>query len=182
MPQPKDPEIPVRVAVAACQLRGAPAQEVHQFITRPIEQTIALDKTIHPPGADNYGMRSTSLPGTSFVQVQLSEDMKSSREQFSDINLKLQTLGPRLPSGVTGVQFQSDFGNTAALMMTVAGPPIDDLEVEMRARSVESTPCTARGGPSFETSAGQHHLHIPPNSFGDLHNPQRRRLPAQRGA
>src|SRR6266478_952117 len=137
MPQRKDPEIPVRVAVASCQWPGATAQEVEQLITRPIEQTIAQNKTIHPAGPDDYGIRSISLPGASFVYVQLSEDTKDSREQFSDINLKLQGLEPRLPAGATGVQFQSDFGDTAALMMTVASPPIGALEVEMRARSVE---------------------------------------------
>ncbi len=150
MPQRKDPEIPVRVAVAACQWPGATAQEVEQLVTRPIEQTIAQNKTIHPAGPDDYGIRSISLPGASFVYVQLSEDTKNSREQFSDINLKLQALGPQLPSGATGVQFLSDFGDTAALMMTVASPPVDDLEIEMRARSVEAAIRAARSaaGPS----------------------------------
>ncbi len=144
MPQRKDPEIPVRVAVAACQWPGATAQEVEQLITRPIEQTIAENKTIHPVGPDNYGIRSISLPGASFVYVQLSEDVSDSREQFSDINLKLLALGSRLPSGASGVQFQSDFGDTAALMMTVASPLMDDLAVEMRARSVEDAIRSAR--------------------------------------
>jgi multidrug efflux pump subunit AcrB len=146
MPQRKDPEIPVRVAVAACQWPGATAQEVEQLITRPIEQTIAENKTIHPASPDSYGIRSISLPGASFVYVQLSEDTRDSREQFSDINLKLLALGPRLPGGASGVQFQSDFGDTAALMMTVASPPVDDLEVEMRARSVEEAIRSARAG------------------------------------
>src|SRR5271163_1405918 len=148
MPQRKDPEIPVRVAVAACQWPGASAQEVEQLVTRPIEQTIAQNKTIHPPSAADYGIRSISLPGASFVYVQLSEATKDSREQFSDINLKLQALGPRLPAGATGVEFQSDFGDTAALMMTVASPPMDDLEIEMRARSVEDAIRAARAAAS----------------------------------
>ena len=139
MPQRKDPDLPVRVAVAASRWPGATAQEVEQLVTRPIEQTIAQNKTIHPVGADSYGIRSISLPGASFVYVQLSENVADSREQFSDINLKLQALAPQLPSGATGIEFQSDFGDTAALMMTVASPPADDLEVEMRARSVEDT-------------------------------------------
>jgi hypothetical protein len=62
---------------------------------------------------------------------------RNTREQFSDINLKLEALGPKLPPGATGIQFQSDFGDTAALMMTVASPPIDDLQMQMRSRSVE---------------------------------------------
>lgn len=146
MPQRKDPEIPVRVAVAACQWPGATAQEVEQLITRPIEQTIVENKTIHPAAPDSYGIRSISLPGASFVYAQLSEDTRDSREQFSDINLKLQALGSRLPGGASAVQFQSDFGDTAALMMTVASPPLDDLEIEMRARSVEDAIRSARAG------------------------------------
>jgi len=137
MPQRKDPEIPVRVAVASCQWPGATAQEIEQLITRPIEEAIAENKTIHPASADDYGIRSISLPGASFVYVQLSEDTRNSREQFSDINLKLDALGGRLPAGATPVQFQSDFGDTAAIMMTIASPPMDDLEIEMRSRSVE---------------------------------------------
>jgi multidrug efflux pump subunit AcrB len=144
MPQRKDPEIPVRVAVAVCQWPGASAQEVEQLITRPIEQTIAQNKTIHPPSAADYGIRSISLPGTSFVYVQLSADTRDSRTQFSDINLKLAALNGRLPSGASPVQFQSDFGDTAALMMTVASPPMDDLELEIRARSVEELIKSAR--------------------------------------
>src|SRR5215472_5381201 len=54
MPQRKDPEIPVRVAVAVCQWPGATAQEVEQLVTRPIEQTIAQNKTIHPAVAEDY--------------------------------------------------------------------------------------------------------------------------------
>src|SRR5260370_21923869 len=149
MPQRKDPEIPVRIAVASCQWPGASAQEVEQLITRPIEQTIAENKTIHPGTAADYGIRSISLPGASFVYVQLSEEPKDSRTQFSDINLKLQALTGRLPSEASPVQFQSDFGDTAAMMMTVASPPIDDLEIEMRARSVEDLIETARSqGPA----------------------------------
>ena len=148
MPQRKDPDIPVRVAVAACQWPGATAQEVEQLVTRPIEQAIAQNKTIHPVGPDTYGIRSISLPGASFVYVQLSENTTDSREQFSDINLKLQAVGPRLPSGASGVQFQSDFGDTAALMMTVASPPMDALEIEMRSRSVEDALRAARAAAS----------------------------------
>ena len=75
MPQRKDPEIPVRVAVASCQWPGATAQEVEQLVTRPIEQTIAENKHIHPATPDEYGIRSISLPGLSIVYVQLAENV-----------------------------------------------------------------------------------------------------------
>src|SRR5262249_30356536 len=128
MPQRKDPEIPVRVAVAVCQWPGATAQEVEQLVTRPIEQAIADNKTIHPAAPDEYGIRSISMPGLAVVYAQLAENVSDTRKQFSDINLKLDALVPKLPSGASPIQFQSDFGDTAALMMTVASPPTDDLE------------------------------------------------------
>jgi multidrug efflux pump subunit AcrB len=150
MPQRKDPEIPVRVAVASCLWPGATAQEVEQLVTRPIEQTIAENKHIHPATPDEYGIRSISLPGVSIVYVQLAENVDDTREQFSDINLRLHSLTPKLPAGATGIQFQSDFSDTAALMMTVASPPIDELEIQMRSRSVEDAIRSARAdaGPS----------------------------------
>ena len=137
MPQRKDPEIPVRVAVAVCEWPGATAQQVEELITRPIEQAIAQNKTIHPPGPDSWGIRSLSLPGASFIYAQLSENTGDSREQFNDINLKLQVLAGRLPQGATPVQFQSEFGDTATIMLTVASPPADALEIQIRAQSIE---------------------------------------------
>jgi len=137
MPQRKDPDIPVRIAVASCRWPGATAQQMEQLVTRQMEQTIAQNKTIHPPSAAEYGIRSMSLPGAAFVYVQLSEDTADTREQFSDINLKLGSLNSRLPQGAGPIQFQSDFGDTAALMLTVASPPVDSLEIHMRGQSIE---------------------------------------------
>jgi multidrug efflux pump subunit AcrB len=123
--------------VAVCRWPGANAQQVEQLVTRPIEQAIAQNKTAHPPAADTFGLRSISLPGASFVYVNLSENTKDSREQFSDINLRLAALSGRLPQGASPIVLQSDFGDTAAMMITVATPPVDSVEIDLRARSVE---------------------------------------------
>jgi multidrug efflux pump subunit AcrB len=144
MPQRKDPEIPVRVAVASCRWPGATAQQVEQQITRQLEQTIAQNKTIQPPSPAKYGIRSLSLPGVSFVYVQLSENISNTREQFSDINLKLNGLNGSLPQGAGPIQFQSDFGDTAALMLTVASPTAGELEIQIRAQSIEKAIKEAR--------------------------------------
>src|SRR5690348_10935452 len=151
MPQRKDPEIAVRVAVAICQWPGASAQQVEELITRPMEETIAQNRTIHPPGRDNWGIRSLSLPGSAFVYVQLAENTSDSREQFNDINLKLQALNARLPQGAGPVQFQSEFGDTATVMLTVASPPVDPLEVQLRARSVAAGIRAARAAADHST-------------------------------
>src|SRR5260370_14422482 len=84
MPQRKDPDIPVRVAVAFCSWSGATARQVEQFVTRPIEDAIAENKTIHPGTASDYGIRSVSLPGAAYVYVQLGENVSYVNRQFSD--------------------------------------------------------------------------------------------------
>src|SRR5579871_6071030 len=144
MPQRKDPDIPVRVGVAACPWPGATAQQVEQFITRRIEDAAAQNKTIHPGTDADYGIKSISLPGYSFVYIQLDESVKDTKRQFSDINLKLNALNAQLPQGAGPIVFQSDFGDTAALMLTVASPKADDIEIAARANSVETAIRKAR--------------------------------------
>jgi multidrug efflux pump subunit AcrB len=154
MPQRKDPEIPVRVGVAACPWPGATAQQVEQFITRRIEDVAAENKTIHPGTDADYGIKSISLPGYSFVYIQLDEGVTDTKRQFSDINLKLDALNSQLPQGAGPLSFQSDFGDTAALMLTVASPKVDDIEIAARANSVEAAIRKARDA-SQPNEAGQ---------------------------
>ena len=135
MPKRKDPSLPVRVAVASTQWPGATAQEVEQQVTRPIEQTIAQNAFIRPPVASDYGIRSISLPELSLVYVQLDDNVKDTKKQFSDMNLKLNAL--RIPQGAGPIQFNSDFGDTAALMLTVASPPANEVEIALRAQSIK---------------------------------------------
>src|SRR6266581_1536931 len=138
MPQRKDPDIPVRVAVAFCPWHGATARQVEQFVTRPIEDAVAENKTIHPGTASDYGVRSVSLPGAAYVYVQLAENVSDVKRQFSDINLKLNALSIQLPQGAGPISFQSDFGDTAALMLTIASPKADQTEINIRAREIQS--------------------------------------------
>ena len=155
MPQRKDPEIPVRVAVAACPWPGATAEQVEQFVTRRIEDVAAENKTIHPGTDADYGVKSISLPGYSFVYLQLDESVKDTKRQFSDINLKLNALNAQLPQGAGPIVFQSDFGDTAALMLTVASPKADDIEIAARANSVEVAVRKARSSKQ-QNRTGQH--------------------------
>src|SRR6202051_2744618 len=138
MPQRKDPDIPVRVAVAFCSWPGATAQQVEQFVTRPIEDAVSENKTIHPGTASDYGIRSVSLPDAAYVYVQLAENVSDVKRQFSDINLKLSALNNQLPQGAGPISFQSDFGDTAALMLTIASPKADPVEINIRAQAIQS--------------------------------------------
>src|SRR4051794_22429372 len=138
MPQRKDPDIPVRVAAAFCPWPGATAQQIEQFVTRPIEDAIAENKTIHSGSASDYGVRSVSLPGGAYVYVQLAENVSDVKKQFSDINLKLNALNNQLPQGAGPISFQSDFVDTAALMLTIASPKADQVEIDNRAQAIQA--------------------------------------------
>ena len=76
MPRSKDPNVPVRVAVAVAAWPGVSATEVEQQLTRLLEERIAESSAVHPATADAYGIRSTSLPGLAVVYVQLAENIR----------------------------------------------------------------------------------------------------------
>ncbi|MGA2902504.1 MAG: efflux RND transporter permease subunit [Candidatus Korobacteraceae bacterium] len=141
MPKRKDPDIPVRVAAAQCQWPGATAEQVEQLVTRPIEQAAALNNTIRPSSPSNFGLRSLSFPGLSVVYIQLDDSVKDKQKEFSDINLKMNQV--KLPRGAGPIQFNSNFGDTAALMLTVASPNVTPTEVAVRSiairKAIEAT-------------------------------------------
>src|SRR5260370_7259775 len=137
-------------ALPICSWPGATAQQVEQFVTRPIEDAVAENKTIHPGTAADYGIRSVSIPGYAFVYVQLAEEISDVKRQFSDINLKLNALNSQLPSGANPILFQSDFGDTAALMLTIASPKADSVAIDIRARGIQSAIQTARAAKKFK--------------------------------
>ncbi len=132
------------VEQASCSWPGATAQQVEQFVTRPIEDAVAENKTIHPGTAADYGIRSISIPGYAYIYVQLAEEISDVKRQFSDINLKLDALNSQLPPGAGPISFQSDFGDTAALMLTIASPKADSVEIGIRAREIQSGIQTVR--------------------------------------
>jgi multidrug efflux pump subunit AcrB len=134
MPKRKDPNIPVRVASAQCSWPGATTEQVEQLITRPIEQAVALNSTLKPSSPSDFGIRSLSFPGLSVVYIQLNDNVKDKEKQFSDMNLKLNQLN--LPRGAGPIQFNSNFGDTAALMLTVASPMVGPTEVALRAIAI----------------------------------------------
>jgi multidrug efflux pump subunit AcrB len=135
MPKRKDPDIPVRVASVITQWPGADSDQVEQLVTRPIESSIAQNPNIRAPIGGDFGIKSLSMPSLSIVQVQLADTVTDSKKEFSDMNLKLNSLS--LPQGAGPIKFNSDFGDTAALMLTVASPLEGPTTIAVRANAVE---------------------------------------------
>ncbi len=138
MPKRKDPELPVREAVAICPWPGVRAEKIEQMVTRKIEAVMAENSSVNSAGASStYGIKSTTLDGVAIVNVQLAENVTDTGKQFSDINLRLNSIND-LPNGAGPIQFISDYGDTAALMLTVASPKLGEVELALRARAIRA--------------------------------------------
>jgi len=128
MPQRKDPEVQVRTAVALTPWRGASAEKVEQLITKKIETAIAANAKVTK-------IESLSRTGLSVVYLDLDENLKETGKDLDDIKLKLDGIHD-LPQGAGPINFIKDFGDTAALMLTVASPRASDLDIELRAKAI----------------------------------------------
>lgn len=128
MPQRKDPYLAVRVAMVLCSWPGVNAERVEQQVTRKVERAISENTHVKR-------ILSTSRTGLSVITVELTEDIEETGEIFDDIDLRLRNVGD-LPEGAGPISFMKDFGDTAALMLTVASPPAPEVEADLRSREV----------------------------------------------
>jgi multidrug efflux pump subunit AcrB len=145
MPQRKDPEIPVKVALAICQWPGVDPVRVEQLVTRRLEETIAENVTVKV-------LTSTTRVGVAFVWVELKEETKDPAKEFDDIGLRLDAIHD-LPERAGPITFIRDFGSTAALMLTVASPKVGDVLLSLKAQAIADVITRARAGISDPTHA-----------------------------
>ncbi|MAZ04706.1 MAG: multidrug transporter AcrB, partial [Sneathiella sp.] len=142
MPKAKDPAIQVRVASVVTSWPGADATKIEQLLTRPIEEQIALSSTLHPVSPTKFAVKSLTLPNLSIVQIQLEETLTDTKSAFNEIDLNLKALD--LPEGAGPIQFNDGFGDTAAILMTVASPTENPVEISLRARDIKAAIDVAR--------------------------------------
>src|SRR6201997_4645333 len=138
MPKRKDPDIPVRIALAITPWPGISADKVEQLVTRKVEQAVTGNSKVDR-------VESTTQDNISVVQVRLLDSIANTQQEFQDIGQRLNQVTD-LPQGAGPITWISDFGDTAALMLTVASPPVPALEVELRARGVREAIENARKG------------------------------------
>jgi len=138
MPKRKDPDIPVRLALAICPWPGIASDKVEQLVTRKIEESVTGNSKVDR-------VESTTQDNISVVQVRLLDSIENTKQEFQDIGQRLQQIDD-LPDGAGPITWISDFGDTAALMLTVASPSLSEVEVELRARGVREAIENARGG------------------------------------
>jgi multidrug efflux pump subunit AcrB len=140
MPQRKDPDIPIRQALALCSWPGASAEKIEDLVTRRIEEKVAENIKVEK-------IESNTRTGVTAVYVTLVQGLDDTGKEFDDIKLKLDTIRD-LPDGAGPIVFIKDFGDTSALMLTVASPPVDDAELGLRAKAVQEAIEKVRKGSS----------------------------------
>src|SRR5262245_43376509 len=128
MPQRKDPDTPVRQALALCPWPGASTERIEELITRKIEGKVAENVKVDK-------IESNTRTGITAVYITLVEGLRETGKEFDDIKLKLDSIND-LPAGAGPINFVKDFGDTAALMLTVASPRASEAEISLRAGSI----------------------------------------------
>ena len=129
MPKRKDPDIPVRQVAVVTPWPGQSAERVEQLVTRKIEEKIAQNIRVSE-------IKSRSRAGLSVVYTEVDDHVTNTAKEFDDIKIKLDSLAD-LPQGAGPVQYIKEFGETSALMLTVASPPADGAQLELLAKAVQ---------------------------------------------
>jgi multidrug efflux pump subunit AcrB len=161
MPQRKDPDIPIRQALVLCSWPGASADKIEQLVTRRIEEEISGNVNVEK-------VESNTRTGVTAVYITLVPKLPDTGKEFDDIKLKLDTIDD-LPDGAGPIVFIKDFGDVAALMLTVASPPIGEAELALRAQAVRSAINTARAQAGASHGARVAFVHGLPGSVpGDV--------------
>ena len=138
MPKRKDPDIPVRIALAITPWQGIKADKVEQLVTRKVEQAVTGNSKVDR-------VESTTMDNISVVQVRLLDNISNTQQEFQDIGQRLNQISD-LPQGAGPITWISDFGDTAALMLTVASPSVPDIEIQLRAAGIQEAIQKARQG------------------------------------
>src|SRR5262245_31661632 len=129
MPKRKDPNIPVRQVAVITPWPGQSAERVEQLVTRKIEEKIAQNIKVSE-------IKSTSRAGLSIVYAEVDERVVDTAKEFDDIKIKLDSLTD-LPEGAGPMQYIKEFGETSALMLTVASPPAEGAPLDLLAKAIE---------------------------------------------
>jgi len=129
MPKRKDPDIPVRQVAVVTPWPGQSAEKVEQLVTRKIEEKMAQNIRVSE-------IKSRSRAGLSVVYAEVDDRVPNTAKEFDDIKIKLDSLTD-LPQGAGPPQYIKEFGETSALMLTVASPPAEGAPLELLAKAVE---------------------------------------------
>lgn len=128
MPKRKDPDIPVRQVAVITPWPGQSAERVEQLVTRKVEENLA--QNIHMSE-----LKSISRAGLSVVYAGVDERVTDTAKEFDDFKVKLDSLTD-LPEGDGPIHYIKEFGETSALMLTLASPSANETQLQLIASDI----------------------------------------------
>lgn len=143
MEKRKDPLFTNFYAVAVCPWPGASAEKIEQLVTRKIEEKISENLKVSE-------IKSDSRSSVSIVNIKLDERVRNSAAEFDDLALRLQDIHD-LPEGAGPIRFLKDYGDVTNMMITVASPKADDVEISLRADAIKRAIEKTRAGANRQT-------------------------------
>src|SRR5262245_9580374 len=129
MPKRKDPDIQVRQVAVVTAWPGQSAERIEQLVTRKIEEKLAQNIRLSE-------VKSISRAGLSVVYAEVDERVTDTAKEFDDFKVKLDSITD-LPEGAGPIQYIKEFGETSALMLTVASPPASSVQIQLLATEIE---------------------------------------------
>ena len=112
MSRREDPEITIRDALIITSWPGAPATNVEELVSDPLEKVIA-----EIPEVDT--ITSESLVGLSVIQVTADDRVTDTDQVWDDVRAKVRAVQPKLPQGVDPPFVNSDFGDVYEIVFAL---------------------------------------------------------------
>lgn len=134
MPRNEFPEFTIRQGLVVGIYPGATSAEVEEQLTREVENYIFGYKEVKK--AKTY---SLSRDGVMYIFVELNDDVKDADRFWSKLRHGLNELkASSLPSGVLALVANNDFGDTAALLITLSSDKKSYKELEQDLKRLEA--------------------------------------------
>ncbi len=146
MPRQEFPDFTIRQGLVVGVMPGATSEEVEERLAKPVEEYLFSFKEVRK--AKTY---SVSQEGQMVVYVELNDDVSGTETPafWTKLRHGLSELRQqKLPSQVLALIGNNDFGDTSALLLTVAAPGRSprDLEeyAEVLQRHLRALPATSK--------------------------------------
>jgi multidrug efflux pump subunit AcrB/outer membrane protein TolC len=118
MPRREDPRITIRQGLVLALYPGATAEQVEQQVARRVERRLFARAEVKK--AKTY---TTSRPGLFVANVELEDRVRQPAEFWAMLRHDLnEAAALDLPPGVVGPIVDADFGDVAAMLLTVRAP------------------------------------------------------------
>lgn len=121
LPTREDPSITVREAVVSTRYAGLPAEQVEEWITKPLETRIRQVGEVEH-------IRSTSLRGQSLIHVEIQDRYFDLAQIWDDVRQKVEEARGQLPDGTEPPVMNDDFGNVAVVTAALTSDQFTQAE------------------------------------------------------